>query len=45
VIPDLLIDTARKLFISHLWEEVDVDLLSKALEEHKGIPADITRKK
>jgi L,D-transpeptidase ErfK/SrfK len=45
VITDLFIDTARKLFIYQLWEEIDVDLLSKAVEEHKGIPVDITRKK
>lgn len=45
VIPDLHIYTARNLFIYHLWEEVDIDLLSKALEEHNGIPVDITRKK
>jgi L,D-transpeptidase ErfK/SrfK len=45
VITDLFIDTARKLFIHQLWEEIDVDLLSKAVEEHKGIPVDITRKK
>ncbi len=45
VITDLFIDTARKLFIYQLWEEIDVDLLSKAVEEHTGIPVDITRKK
>jgi L,D-transpeptidase ErfK/SrfK len=45
VITDLFIYTARKLFISQLWDEVDMDLLNKALEEHKGIPVDITRKK
>jgi L,D-transpeptidase ErfK/SrfK len=45
VITDLFIDTARKLFIYQLWEEIDVDLLGKAVEEHKGIPVDITRKK
>ena len=45
VITDLFIDTARKLFIYQLWEEIDVGLLSKAVEEHTGIPVDITRKK
>ena len=45
VIPDLHLYTARKLFIRHLWEEVDVSLLSKALAERKGVPVDITRKK
>ena len=45
VITDLFIDTARKLFIYQLWEEIDVDLLSKAVEEHTGVPVDITRKK
>lgn len=45
VITDLFIHTARKLFIYQLWEAVDIDLLNKALEEHKGIPVDITRKK
>jgi L,D-transpeptidase ErfK/SrfK len=45
VIADLHLYTARKLFIYQLWEAVDVNLLSKALEEHKGIPVDITRKK
>jgi L,D-transpeptidase ErfK/SrfK len=44
-IPDLLIFTARKLFTYQLWEEIDLDLLVKALEEHKGLPIDITRKK
>jgi L,D-transpeptidase ErfK/SrfK len=44
-VPDLFIYTARKLFMQQLWEEVDIDLLSKAVEEHKGIPVDITRKK
>jgi L,D-transpeptidase ErfK/SrfK len=44
-ISDLLIDTARKLFVYQLWEEIDLNLLVKALEEHKGIPVDITRKK
>ncbi len=45
VIPDVLVYTARKLFISQLWFEVDIDLLNKALEEHTGVPVDITRKK
>jgi L,D-transpeptidase ErfK/SrfK len=45
VITDLFLDTARKLFIYQLWEEIDVDLLSKALKEQKGIAVDITRKK
>jgi L,D-transpeptidase ErfK/SrfK len=45
VVTDYFIDTARKLFIYQLWEEIDVDLLGKAVEEHKGIPVDITRKK
>ncbi|MBN1254581.1 MAG: L,D-transpeptidase family protein [Deltaproteobacteria bacterium] len=44
-VSDLLIYTARKLFIYQIWEEVDLDLLVQALEEHKGIPIDITRKK
>jgi L,D-transpeptidase ErfK/SrfK len=44
-ITDLFIYTARKLFISRLWEVVDIPLLAQAIEEHKGIPVDITRKK
>ena len=44
-ITDLLIHTARKLFVYQLWEDIDLDLLVKALEEHKGVPVDITRKK
>jgi L,D-transpeptidase ErfK/SrfK len=44
-IADLFIYTARKLFIQQLWEEIDINLLTKAVEEHKGIPVDITRKK
>ena len=43
-ITDLFIYTARKLFISRLWEAVDIPLLAQAIEEHKGIPVDITRK-
>jgi L,D-transpeptidase ErfK/SrfK len=42
---DLFLDAAKKLFASRLWEEVDLDLLARAIEEHKGIPIDITRKK
>jgi L,D-transpeptidase ErfK/SrfK len=44
-ISDLFIHTARQLFIHQLWEKVDVDLLTKALEKHTGVPVDITRKK
>jgi L,D-transpeptidase ErfK/SrfK len=44
-IDDLLLYTARKLFAYRIWEEVDLDLLVQALEEHRGIPIDITRKK
>jgi len=44
-IDDLLLYTARKLFTHRIWEEVDLDLLVQALEEHKGVPIDITRKK
>lgn len=42
-ITDLLIYTARKLFLSRIWDKIDHDLLVQALEEHKGIPLDITR--
>lgn len=42
---DLLMHTARLLFHYRIWEEVDLDLLVQALEEHKGIPVEITRKK
>jgi L,D-transpeptidase ErfK/SrfK len=42
---DLSLDAAKKLFAAQLWEQVDLDLLAQALEEHKGIPIDITRKK
>jgi L,D-transpeptidase ErfK/SrfK len=42
---DFLLHTAKKLFTAQIWEEVDLDLLAQALEEHKGIPIDITRKK
>ncbi len=44
-IPDLLLYTAKKLFTYRIWEEVDLDLLVQALEEQRGIPIDITRKK
>jgi len=44
-IGDLLLYTARKLFTARIWEEVDLDLLVQALEERRGIPIDITRKK
>ena len=44
-ITDLFIYTARKLFMARLWEAVDIPLLAQAIEEHKGIPVDITRKK
>lgn len=44
-IDDLLIDTARKLFVYRIWEDVDLDLLVQALEEHRGVPIDITKKK
>ncbi len=44
-ITDLLLYTAKKLFDYRIWEEVDLDLLVQALEEQKGIPIDITRKK
>ena len=44
-ITNLFIYTARKLFMARLWEEVDISLLSQAVEEHTGIPIDITRKK
>jgi L,D-transpeptidase ErfK/SrfK len=44
-ITDPFIYTARKLFMLQAWEDIDIDLLSKAVEEHKGIPVDITRKK
>jgi len=44
-IDDLLIYTARKLFVHRIWKEVDLDLLVQALEEHRGIPIDITKKK
>jgi len=44
-VDDLLIYTARKLFASRIWEDVDLDLLVQALEEHTGVPVDITRKK
>jgi L,D-transpeptidase ErfK/SrfK len=44
-ITDLFIYTARKLFVARLWEDVDVNLLAQAIEEHTGAPVDITRKK
>lgn len=44
-IPDLLLHSAKKLFASQIWEEIDIYLLVQALEEQKGIPVDITRKK
>jgi L,D-transpeptidase ErfK/SrfK len=43
-ISDLLLYTAKKLFTYRIWEEVDLDLLVRALEEKKGVPIDITRK-
>lgn len=44
-ISDLLLYTAKKLFSHRIWEKVDLDLLVQALEEQKGVPIDITRKK
>jgi L,D-transpeptidase ErfK/SrfK len=44
-ITDLFIYTARKLFMARLWEEVDIPLLAQTIEEHKGVPIDITGKK
>jgi L,D-transpeptidase ErfK/SrfK len=42
---DLFLHAAKKLFAARLWEAVDLDLLAQAIEEHEGIPVDITRKK
>lgn len=44
-IADLFIYTARKLFVQHLWEEVDLELLGWAVEEQRGVPIDVTRKR
>ncbi len=44
-ISDLLLYTAKKLFAYRIWEEVDLDLLVQALDEQRGVPIDITRKK
>ena len=44
-ISDLLLYTAKKLFSYRVWEKVDLDLLVQALEEQRGVPIDITRKK
>jgi L,D-transpeptidase ErfK/SrfK len=44
-ISDPLLYAAKKLFSYRIWEEVDLDLLVQALEEQRGVPVDITRKK
>jgi L,D-transpeptidase ErfK/SrfK len=44
-ITDRLIHTAGKLFLYRIWDKVDLDLLVQALEEQRGVPIDITRKK
>ena len=44
-ISDPLLHTAKKLFTYRIWEKVDLDLLVQALEEHQGVPIDITQKK
>ena len=44
-ISDPLLYTAKILFTYRVWEDVDLDLLVQALEEQRGVPIDITRKK
>jgi L,D-transpeptidase ErfK/SrfK len=44
-ISDPLLHAAKTLFSFRIWEEVDLDLLVQALEEQRGVPVDITRKK
>ena len=44
-ISDPLLYTAKVLFTYRVWEDVDLDLLVQALEEQRGVPIDITRKK
>ena len=41
---DLFLYTAKILFTYRIWEEVDLDLLTQAIEEHTGIPINITKK-
>jgi len=44
-LPEALLYTTKKLFSYRIWKEVDLDLLVQALEEKKGVPVDITKKK
>jgi L,D-transpeptidase ErfK/SrfK len=44
-ISDPLLYAAKLLFTYRVWEEVNLDLLVQAIEEQRGVPIDITRKK